>query len=69
MASTQNGVEINGIWYNLTAEGNVAEVTSGDTKYSGNINIPATVTYEGVEYVDEVHTVKALKMAMAWCRA
>ena len=49
-------VEIDGIWYNLdenywqaevTYKGNFANV---DKEYSGSITIPATVTYEGVEY-------------------
>ena len=47
--SAQTKVEIDGIWYNLISEDNVAEVTSG-TKYSGSITIPATVTYESVSY-------------------
>ncbi len=41
---------IDGIGYKLTAKTNEAEVTSGKTKYSGAITIPATVTYEGVPY-------------------
>ena len=44
-------VEIDGIWYNLTSETQQAEVTSKSSgKYSGSITLPATVTYEGVEY-------------------
>ena len=51
VASAQTKVEIDGIWYNLTAETREAEVTSsGGTKYSGSITIPATVTHNGVEY-------------------
>ena len=51
VASAQTKVEINGIWYNLTAETSEAEVTeSVDTKYTGSITIPATVIYEGVDY-------------------
>ena len=51
VASAQTKVEINGIWYNLTAETSEAEVTeSVDTKYTGSIAIPATVIYERVEY-------------------
>ena len=41
--------EVDGIYYDLT--GNVATVTSGDTKYSGNVEIPATFTYEGNSYI------------------
>ena len=57
VASAQTKVEIDGIWYNLTAETSEAEVTfegnsynSYSGEYSGSITIPATVTYHGVEY-------------------
>ena len=50
VASAQTKVEIDGIWYNLTSETKQAEVTYGDTKYSGDITIPATVTYNGAAY-------------------
>ena len=49
MASAQTKVEIDGIWYNLVSKVKQAEVTSGGD-YSGSITIPATVTYEGVDY-------------------
>lgn len=38
-------VEIDGIYYNLVSKNKSAEVTRG--KYSGSINIPETVTYNG----------------------
>jgi len=38
----------NGIYYNFS--GDEAEVTSGDYKYSGNVVIPASVTYNGKTY-------------------
>ena len=41
---------VDGIYYNLIPKGNVAEVTSGDTKYSGSVTIPEKFTYEGMEY-------------------
>ena len=41
---------VDGIYYNLIPKGNVAEVTSGDTKYSGSVIIPEKITHEGVEY-------------------
>ena len=51
VASAQTKVEIDGIWYNLVSKAKQAEVTSsGGTKYSGSITIPATVTYDGVAY-------------------
>ncbi len=48
-------VEIDGIWYNLTSDGKVAEVTymprdhDGDD-YTGDVVIPEKVTYEGSDY-------------------
>ena len=43
--------EVGGIYYNITSKAyNKVGVTRGDTNYSGSITIPATVTYEGVDY-------------------
>ena len=57
VANAQTKVEIDGIWYILVSKVKQAEVTSkGDPYYyneysgSGSITIPATVTYNGVEY-------------------
>ncbi len=57
LASAQTKVEIDGIWYNLDAGTKQAEVTykgsswdAYSNEYSGTINLPATVTYEGVSY-------------------
>ena len=44
-------VEIGGIYYNLSSgETNTASVTSNPNKYSGEVVIPATVTYNEVAY-------------------
>ena len=43
-------VIIDGICYNLNDENNVAEVTRNPNKYVGEIVIPDTVSYEGVEF-------------------
>ncbi len=43
-------VEIDRIYYRLTAKGHVAEVIAGAQKYSGNVKIPATVKYNGITY-------------------
>ena len=44
-------IEIDGIFYNLNAENQTAEVTFCYQKqYSGDITIPASITYQGVEY-------------------
>ena len=57
LASAQTKVEIDGIWYNLIVKAKQAEVTfKGSSyneygnEYSGSITIPATVSYEGVNY-------------------
>ena len=50
LVASAEKVEIDGIWYNLVSKVKAAEVTSGDTKYSGSITIPATVTHDGVQY-------------------
>ena len=49
MAAMADAVEINGIYYNLIPKAKIAEVTSNPNKYSGNIKIPETVTYNNVE--------------------
>ena len=42
--------EVDGIYYNLIPKGNIAEVTSGDKEYTGDVVIPEKFTYEEVEY-------------------
>ena len=44
-----DSVEIDGIYYNLIPKGKVAEVTSNPNKYSGDVVIPETVEYNGVQ--------------------
>ena len=43
-------VEIDGINYELVSKAKEAEVSAHTKKYSGDVIIPASVTYEGVEY-------------------
>lgn len=43
-------VEIDGIYYNLVTKIKQAEVTENPNKYTGTVNIPETVTYNGVTY-------------------
>ena len=50
IAAQADAVEIGGIYYNLITKGKVAEVTSNPNKYTGSIVIPASVTYNDVEY-------------------
>ena len=41
-------VEVNGIFYDIS--GTTATVTSGDNKYSGDIVIPESITYNNSKY-------------------
>ena len=50
MLASADTVEIDGIYYNLTEETKVAEVTSNPQKYKGDIIIPASVEYDGITY-------------------
>lgn len=50
IVASADAVEIDGIYYNLVTKANQAEVTSHPTSYTGNVDIPETVSYEGVEY-------------------
>ena len=43
-------VEVDGIYYNLISKGNVAEVTTGDKNYSGDITIPSSIKVNDVDY-------------------
>ena len=43
-------VEVDGIYYNLVPNGNVAEVTNGANKYEGDITIPSSINVNEAEY-------------------
>ena len=43
-------VKIDGIYYNLDKEAKTAQVTSGDSKYTGEVTIPESIIHEGVTY-------------------
>ena len=43
-------VEVDGIYYNLVPNGNVAEVTNGANKYEGDITIPSSIKVNDTEY-------------------
>ena len=43
-------VEVDGIYYNLVSEGNVAEVTTWVKPYSGSIIIPYSIKVYDVDY-------------------
>ena len=50
MLASADAVEIDGIWYNLVAKAKEAEVTKNPNKYSGDVIIPPSVTYNGQPY-------------------
>ena len=50
MLACAEAVEINGIWYNLVAKAKEAEVTKNPNLYSGDVNIPPSVTYNSQPY-------------------
>ena len=43
-------VYIDGIFYNLVPKAKVAEVTSGDLKYKGDVDIPSSFEKGGIMY-------------------
>ena len=54
--------EADGIYYGITsATDKTVEVVSGSARYSGDVTIPATVTYGGITY-----RVMLLIIAAAW---
>jgi len=51
VVTNADSIEIDGIYYNLLSKAKQAEVTSNPDKYTGDVNIPEFVTYEGKEYI------------------
>ena len=50
MDESINNIEINGIYYSLDTDNKTAEVISNPNKYSGDVNIPESVTYNSKTY-------------------
>lgn len=50
LVANADPVEIDGVYYNLVSKASVAEVTSNPNNYEGDVVIPNSVTYDGVEY-------------------
>lgn len=50
MMTWADAVEVDGIYYNLIPKGKVAEVTSNPYMYTGSVDIPSIVTYNGEKY-------------------
>ena len=43
-------VEVDGIYYDIVTKFKIAEVTSGDDKYTGDVVIPKKIEHEGITY-------------------
>lgn len=50
MVANAEDVMIEGIYYKLIAKGKIAEVIQNPQEYSGDIVIPSSVTYDGIDY-------------------
>ena len=50
MLASADAIEIDGIYYKLTEETKVAEVTKNPQQYKGDITIPESVEHEGITY-------------------
>ena len=57
LSARAHDAEVDGIFYNLDADNKTATVTfkgnncaSYDNEYSGDVEIPETVTYDGITY-------------------
>ena len=50
LTASAYGAEIDGVYYNFDASTMEATVVSGNTKYTGSVTIPETVTYNNVTY-------------------
>ncbi len=50
LLANADAVEIDGIYYNLNEENHTSEVTTNPNKYTGDVVIPATVTYQAANY-------------------
>jgi len=50
LLANAEAVEIDGVYYNLIAKAQIAEVTYNPNGYRGDLVIPETVTYEDVIY-------------------
>lgn len=50
LLASADAVEIDGIYYELNQEERIAKVTKNPNKYTGSVDIPNIVSFEGVEY-------------------
>ena len=50
MLASADAVKIDGIYYNLITNAKQAEVTSNPNKYKGDVVIPVSVNYNGIDY-------------------
>ena len=54
LVANADAIEINGIYYNLVSKNKIAEVTSNPHKYSGDVIIPESITYNKETYTVSV---------------
>ncbi len=59
LVANADAIEIDGIYYNLSEKDLQANVTVNPNKYQGDITIPESVTYEGVDYMVNIIGEKA----------
>lgn len=65
MLANAEEVEIDGLWYNLSPKEKTAEMIQyKETRYAGDVIIPATVTYKDVEY----SVTSIAGSAFYWCK-
>ena len=50
LVASADAIDIDGVYYNLNTEAKTAEVAKNPNKYSGYVNIPSSVNYEGTDY-------------------
>ena len=57
----ENGILIDGVYYNLITSTKTATVVNGSTSYTGEVTIPASVNYEGEDYTVLIIAMEAFK--------
>ena len=50
LMASADAVEIDGLYYNLNSDDKVAELARNPNNYSGDVLIPAKVSYDGADY-------------------
>ena len=50
LTASADAVEIDGVYYKIIPKGNGVEVTGNPNRYTGEVTIPKTVTYNDITY-------------------